>query len=74
MSNNVNTELLEKIAERIDGYSGEYSDFEYFADKAIKQNDLEKLQWLLNNYCQLCGEQYTANCNNANCTYKGGTK
>ena len=29
MSDNVNTELLEKIAERIDGYSGEYSDFEY---------------------------------------------
>lgn len=67
MSNNVNTDLLERVAERIDAFSDEISDFEYFATKALEKNDLEELQWLLNNYCELCGQQVTANCNNANC-------
>lgn len=70
MSNSVNTELLERVAERIDAFSDEISDFEYFATKALEKNDLEELQWLLNNYCELCGQQVTANCNNANCDYK----
>lgn len=67
MSNNVNTELLERVAERIDAFSDETSDFEYFATKALKANDLEQLQYLLNAYCELCGQLETANCNNANC-------
>ena len=71
MSNNANTNLMEQIAEFIDSLQFEDTEFEYLANQAIKDNDLEQLQWLLNTYCELCGQQVSANCNNANCTYQG---
>ena len=72
MSNNVNTELLERVAEFIDNLHECDTYFEVEVDNAIKNNDLEEVRRLLFACCNLCGRENNANCNNANCDYKGG--
>jgi hypothetical protein len=67
MSNQSNTNIMEQVAERIDGLRAYDTDFEWQVSRAIEKDDMEQLQWLLHNYCDICGQETTANCNNANC-------
>lgn len=71
MSNNVNTELLEEVADFIDNLRQADTYFEYQADYAIKHNDLEELRYLLKVCCDICGDEQGPNCNNANCDFMG---
>ena len=66
MSHDSNTNILEQVQGYLDSVP-EDSDFIYQVNKAMNANDLDEIQWLLHNYCELCGEETTANCNNANC-------
>lgn len=69
MSDIVNTEILEEIAEAIDYASNNGSEsYVQALEGALDANDLDNAVWILRNYCAMCGQETTANCNNAGCS------
>jgi len=69
MSDIVNTEILEEIAEAID-YANENGSESYVEalERALGANDLEQAVWIFKSHCAMCGQEWTANCNNAECS------
>lgn len=55
MSNNVNTEILEEIAEAIDNSSS--VEFIEALEQALQANDLDNAIFILNSYCGACGSR-----------------